>query len=210
MASQGAALAEFCLSFALLLAYAGWHAYLKFVKRASVGAVVFIAASVMFFQSCSALSVFSGLLSSSPGPLSVWIGFAIIVCFLLLCLPLLLLARGLFVLAPSLSGLSDAAKVHMQQLLALSFVLAVAALLFCLPLPERVVFSLQIAAAPLLILFVGFFGIRLVQAVKATNKKKEKPPVSFAPLTVLRLSISGHSRGGGDAVHGAAAAALFV
>ncbi len=81
--------------------------------------------------------------------------------------------------------LSDAAKVHAKQLLALSLVLCIAALLFCLPLPERVVFSFQLAAAPMLVLFLAFFVIRLFQAVKATRAAVEMQNLIPQPRRLL-------------------------
>jgi hypothetical protein len=159
------ALSEFALSFALFLGFSSHHLFVRFKQRNEVSSVVFLVSAAMLLNAISALVVSLGLLLSQSS-LSVWIGFAIILCFLLLSCLLFLVARGLFVLSPTLS---DAATVHARQLLALCAALAIAALLFCLPLPERVVFSIQIAAAFLLLLFVCFLVIRLFQAVKATR-----------------------------------------
>lgn len=165
------AVLELVLCAVVTLAHLSWHLWLKIRQKHEVSAAVWLASATIGCSALSALVVSVGLLSSAAdASLSVWVGFAIIVCFLMQCFGLFLLSRGLFVLAPSLS---DAAKVHATQLLALSGVLALAALLFCLPLPDRVVFSIQLAAGSLMLLYVGFLIIRLFQAIKATRAAVE-------------------------------------
>jgi hypothetical protein len=163
------ALTEFVLTFVVFLAYVGWSVYLKFVRKIVLSNAVWIVALSLLFAWVPALIAAVGFWGNSSSP-SKWLLLGMIVCLLLWSLPVYLLARGLFIHSPTLS---DAAKVHIKQLLALTAVLIVAGALACLPLEWKVEFSIQISTAFLMIAFAVFFFIRLVQAVKASRASIE-------------------------------------
>jgi hypothetical protein len=140
------------------VAYAAWHVYLKFIKKADVSHAVWLVAGLMT----------SGLLpdvitttiayatAGAPRTPSMWIGFVQLTFSVLWALGLLLLARGFWVVAP---GLSDAGRVHLQQLAILGGVVVLGLFVSALPVPPNVGLSIRLCSLILLVSARGLVSL---------------------------------------------------